>query len=124
MKLEERLVDSEEGDEVAFYAFRGLSRDAVARTVNKYFIRKKYRLEKGTLEDGVYGIGSDVLRFLFGAFARRYKFKVTVEEKHDEVVLRFQKGMSGMMGGAIGYSRMKKEFKKIESEITLEDVVE
>ena len=84
-----------------------------ARAVQDFFTAEGYRLESGQLHDAVYGIGSDMMRLLLGGFVKRNKFKVQVVPSDDGSSVLVKKGMSGMMGGALGYSKMKKELARV-----------
>jgi len=90
-----------------------LDTGAAAQAVETFFLAEGYRLEAGEPHDAVYGIGNNVLRILFGAFIKRYKFKVQVLPSGNGSSISVVKGMSGAMGGAIGYSKMKKELARV-----------
>lgn len=87
--------------------------EETANKLSRFFEAEGYKLESGTPVDGVYGIGSNVMRVLFGAFAKRYAFSVKILESGSVSTVVVDKAMSGAMGGAIGYSKMKKEFARI-----------
>lgn len=93
--------------------FQGAPPHIVADEVHRFFVHQGYRLEKGDPACGVYGKGSAVLRVLFGAFAKRFKFDVDVRPAESYTELWITKGMSGAGGGIIGYSKMKKELDRI-----------
>jgi hypothetical protein len=95
------------------FSFQGVYPMAVAAALEKFFTSQGYRLEAGTKLEGTYGTGNDLLRLLLGGFAKRYKFDFTVELREPSVLLTVKKGMSGVMGGALGYARMKKEMSRI-----------
>ncbi|MDB2687635.1 hypothetical protein N9Y42_10535 [Mariniblastus sp.] len=90
-----------------------LDPDAAAQAVQDFFVAEGYRLERGELHDAVYGIGSDMMRIFLGGFVKRNKFKVQVRPSGDGSSVQVNKGMSGMMGGALGYSKMKKELARV-----------
>lgn len=90
-----------------------LDPNKAAEVVENFFLSEGYRLEDGDRHDGVYGIGNNLLRIIFGAFIKRYRFKVRVSAAGSGSVVSVEKGMSGAMGGAIGYAKMKKELKRI-----------
>lgn len=95
-----------------------ISSDDVQTTANKvahFFEGEGYRLESGMPTDGFYGVGNNILRILFGAFVKRYRFHVTVLEYASGSSVTLEKGMSGVSGGAIGYSKMKKELERIKA---------
>ncbi len=103
-------------DKQTEYRYEGATKDAIVEGVKAYFEGRKYKLESGQPDDGTYGIGSDLMRILFGAFAKRYSFKVQISEEEGVVVLKLLKAMSGAMGGLIGHSKMKKEYSTIADE--------
>lgn len=107
------LVNYEEGKDSVTLTLQNTDAVTLARDVSLFFSAEKYKLEGGTPENAVYGRGSGVLRVLFGAFARRYKFKVTVYQEGEKTTLRIGKAISGTMGGYLGYRRMKKELKRL-----------
>lgn len=85
----------------------------VAQQVEQMLVAEGYRLESGTTTDAVYGKGNNLLRMILGALIKRYRFKVTVNPTGTGALVDIQKAMTGMMGGAIGYSQMKKEHNRI-----------
>lgn len=87
--------------------------ETAAAHVTQFFAGQKYRLEDGQPANGVYGIGNAVLRVLFGAFVKRYKFKVQLLSTESGLQLEISKAMNGAMGGIIGYQKYKKEFERI-----------
>ena len=107
------LINIQQADNNVTYTIEGLSVEEVSTKVNEYFTQQNYKLEKGTKEDGVYGIGNDVLRLLLGAFVKRYKFSVNVTASGNQTLVTFAKAMSGVSGGAIGYAKLNKEYKKV-----------
>jgi len=103
-------------DKQAEYRYEGTTREAIVEGVKAYFEARKYKLENGKPDNGTYGIGSDLMRILFGAFAKRYSFTVQIGEEDGVVVFKLTKAMSGAMGGVIGHSKMTKEYKTIADE--------
>lgn len=102
-------------DEILAHAFpAGTDPQAIAGMVHQFFTGEKYKLELGETSNGFYGYGNDTLRILFGAFVKRFRFQTKIETAATgEIILRISKGMSGAMGGAIGYSQMNKETVRI-----------
>ena len=93
--------------------FQGVTPDGLGSQIATFFTREGYRHEAGALTGATYGKGSNVMRFLLGAFAKRFKFRVDVVAQDQFVWVKVSKAMSGMMGGVIGYSSMKKETGRI-----------
>ena len=103
--------------ETVRYTFRGGDPNAVAVAVGEYFARRGYALEEGSPVNGTYGKGSAAGRALLGGLATRFKFKVAVYAGEGAALLDFSKAMSGMVGGALGVSKMTKEFAAIQEEL-------
>ena len=106
------LIAVNESKDSADFVFQNTDPNLVATATDQFFRGCGYRLEGGEPGYGTYGIGSDMMRIFFGAFAKRYKFFVTVTAG-PQTTLRVEKGMSGWMGGALGASAMKKERRRI-----------
>ena len=104
-----KMIQYQPQDEAGSLCFPQVDPDVLADETMAFFTSRGYRLEEGTPLSGVYGNGSAVLRALFGAFANRYKFQVAVVPQSPYVWLQVKKGMTGAMGGVIGYAKMKKE---------------
>lgn len=108
-----KLVTFESRNEGGGICFASVTTEALAADVATFFQQQGYKLEGGTPGNGVYGVGSDLMRIFFGAFARRYKFNVLIQPAGANVWLNITKGMSGAMGGVIGYSAMSKETTRL-----------
>lgn len=95
----------------------GHTPEQAAERVFQFFSTQQYKLEEGTPTQATYGIGSPVLRVLFGAFVKRHKFSVVVtagdQANNHGAQIQVGKAMSGAMGGVIGYQNYKKEFERI-----------
>jgi len=108
-----KLASFEEDKNGVTYLFENTDIMRLANEVGLLFTQDGYKLEEGTSENGVYGRGSGFMRILFGAFVKRYKFKIAITPESEKVLLRLSKGMTGASGGLIGHSKMKKEFTRI-----------
>jgi hypothetical protein len=107
------MVNFQPLEDGAAYCFPQVDPQVLANDVAEFFGTQQYKFEGGTPTNSQWGQGSDVLRVLFGAFAKRYKFNVAIEPQPPYVWVRISKGMSGAMGGVIGYSKMKKETDRL-----------
>ncbi len=108
-----KLISYDETKTGASYLFENTDKESIASSVEEFFKREQYKLEEGTPDDGVYGIGSPALRALFGGLVKRYKFKITILEEAGNVRMSLDKAMSGALGGALGYSKMNKEHARV-----------
>jgi len=95
------------------FSFQNAPPEMLASQVAAFFAQRGYRLESGTPFDGVYGKGSDLMRILLGGFVQRYKFQVTIQVQPPWVWLHLAKGMSGAMGGLLGYSAVNRESDQV-----------
>ncbi|MCD4774703.1 MAG: hypothetical protein K8S15_01465 [Candidatus Aegiribacteria sp.] len=91
----------------------GISIDEIAHNIANIFLQEGYRLESGSPVNGVYSTGNSVCRILFGGFAKRYKFTINIYQNGPSTSLTISSGMTGMSGGLLGVSRMKKETDRI-----------
>lgn len=93
--------------------FAGADPNDLAQRVDAFFRGEGYKLEEGAPGNAAYGTGSNVMRILFGAFAKRYKFNAVVQADQGQTWVTLTKAMSGAMGGVIGHSKMTKETNRI-----------
>ena len=64
------------------------------------------------LGGGVFEKGSRTMRLLFGAFCKYFKFQVAIDFSNPELLkLQVSKATTGVSGGAIGVSQVKKEME-------------
>jgi hypothetical protein len=115
--LSGKLESFDKDDKGATWVMDKTTVDQLSTEVEMIMKEDKYKLEKGTLQDAVYGRGNAVLRVLLGAFVPRYKFNVNITDAGGKVQLKLSKGMSGASGGVIGSSKMKKETTRLIDKI-------
>ena len=97
----------------ARWTLSGKTVEDVATKLNAEMLSQGYKLEVGTNDNGVYGKGNKVMRVLFGAFVKRFAFRVHVTNEGNVAQLVFVKDGKGYAGGAIGVSQVKKEFTRL-----------
>ncbi len=107
------FVSVEKTKDSAAFLFKNITPVALSEALRAYLFRENYKLEEGTALQGVYGTGSAVARALIGGFVKRNKFRVDITPQQELTRLEFSKGMSGAMGGVIGYQKMSKEFDRL-----------
>jgi hypothetical protein len=113
------LVSHDSDSSGESFVIRDINAESLAAHIDKFFTQKGYRLEGGgTPGNGVYSTGSAAMRVLFGGFAKRFKFSVSIAPVAEGVRLHLAKAMSGAGGGALGYSKMKKELAKLSEELS------
>lgn len=97
-----RLIRSRSDTVATFFEVQGGSPSELADEIAGLFTQQKHRLECGTRIDGVYGIGSDLLRLLAGGFVKRNKFHIQIQTFEQSSHVTLKKAMNGWMGGALG----------------------
>lgn len=112
-----QLVNFQEVDKKHVFTFANCSAQDAAQRFANLKQGLGYKIEAGDPYRGTYGVGSTVMRILFGAFVKRYTFDFAIYQNGNDVVLEFKKAMTGISGGVIGYAKMNTEFAKISGMI-------
>ena len=95
--------------------YSGINAENLSRLVDEYFSANGYVKTVNGPGSVTYTKGNRVLRILFGAFVKYFRFLTAIKSVDaDTVELAFSKDSSGMSGGAIGMSQVSKEFNKIK----------
>lgn len=115
--LDNKSIQNEKGKHEAIFRYNGISASDLTQKTNELMLGQGYALEAGQPGNGVYGKGSKTMRFLLGAFSKRYAFRVLIEEEGSGTNLQFTKDGKGYMGGAVGVQQVKKEFARMVQEI-------
>jgi len=108
-----RMVSYQQLPEGGALCFANIDVNMLGYDLNDFFFPQGYKFESGHLMQGNWGKGSDVARALLGGFATRFLFTVTLTPQPPYTWMAITKGMSGMMGGVIGYSKMNTELARI-----------
>lgn len=107
------LVNFQEVDKKHVFTFANCTPESAAREFANLKQSLGYKIETGDPYRGTYGVGSTVMRILFGAFVKRYTFDHAIYPNGNDTVLEYKKGMTGISGGVIGLAKMNSEFSKI-----------
>lgn len=102
----------------AIFPFENISSDELAAKVKEILLEKGYKLEQGSPDNGKYGKGSQVLRVLFGAFAKRFCWEVKVQAEGNITRLILSKDAKGYAGGLIGVNQVNNEYKRLTDVLT------
>jgi hypothetical protein len=97
----------------AIYVFKNTNKEDLGGKIKEYLSKQGYKVEQGVPTSAVYGKGSKVMRILFGAFVKRFEWKVDIAEINDSTGLTFTKNSKGYMGGVIGVQQVKKEYSRL-----------
>ncbi len=94
-------------DSKLIYIYQGTTVNKMQSEVETLMLSLGYKhLGQGSFEKG-----SRIMRLLFGAFCKYFKFRVIIEDYNSgEVKVTVSKDTTGISGGAIGVNQVKKEF--------------
>ncbi|MBI3510048.1 MAG: hypothetical protein HY064_05255 [Bacteroidetes bacterium] len=106
------LVNFQEANGKHYFTYGTTTPEKVAQSFSAYMAAHGYRLEKGDVYRGTYGVGNQVMRVLFGAFVKRYTFDFALQPSGENVVIEWSKAGSGWTGGVIGIAKTNSEFTK------------
>lgn len=102
----------------AIFKFSKLSQDELSGKLESFLQKKGYKLESGVPHEGTYGKGNKVMRVLFGAFVKRFEWKVGVVPVDGYTELSINKSAKGYAGGVVGVNQVNNEFKSIVNSLT------
>jgi hypothetical protein len=108
-----RMCNFQQLPEGGAYCFYNVDPNALGQDVVEFFTPQGYKFESGGPYQAQWGKGSNVARALIGALAERYLFTVTIQPQPPYTWLTIVKGMTGMMGGVIGYAKMNTEMGRV-----------
>ncbi len=99
-----------ESSESFIYAYSGVTPAQLEQSVNEAMASMGYK----HLGQGVFEKGNRVMRLLFGAFCKYFKFQVAIDSSNPDLLkLQIRKATTGVSGGAIGVAQVKKEMEYI-----------
>jgi len=97
------------------HVYSGISKGDLDKKIDKLFLSSGYKMKEGQVGKASYVKGNRVLRILFGAFVKYFKFHIETTKNSDAVKVTVGKETSGMSGGVIGINQVKKELKHLAS---------
>ncbi|NJO88100.1 MAG: hypothetical protein HC831_03400 [Chloroflexia bacterium] len=95
------------------HKYQGVDLATFTKNIEETLNSNGYKLVEGRGTNAVYEKGNRTMRLLFGAFVKYYKFMVQMQEVNSAIDLRITKHSSGMSGGLIGVSQVKKELARL-----------
>jgi hypothetical protein len=95
------------------HKYEGIDMGTLTKSVDETLLANGYKLVEGGGTNSVYEKGNRTMRILFGAFVKYFKFMVQMQEADSSIDLRVTKHSSGMSGGLIGISQVKKELVRL-----------
>lgn len=95
------------------HKYEGTDTATLLKNIEETLSANGYKLVEGGGTNAVYEKGNRTMRILFGAFVKYYKFMVQLQEADSSLDLRITKHSSGMSGGLIGVSQVKKELARL-----------
>lgn len=101
-------------DKSFIHQYEVLDSMQLANSVNELLTKDGYHLIEGELGNAVYEKGNRNMRVLFGAFVKYNKIHIGSTTGADTITrLTVDRKTSGMSGGLIGVSQVKKEMERI-----------
>jgi len=102
-------------DEIFRHQYSGTDINTLAVNIDSILSKEGYKLLNGIKGNGEYEKGNRVMRILFGAFVKYYKYSIRLKVIDEQNIELFcAKASSGMSGGLIGMGQVKKELKRLE----------
>jgi hypothetical protein len=94
--------------------YQGIDINNLALNVDSLFLKEGYKRTAGINGNGDYEKGSRVMRLLFGALAKYFKFTTRLKIIEDQSIeLMVVKSSSGISGGLIGIGQVKNELNRL-----------
>lgn len=96
------------------HEYSGTDMSTLIRKVEDMMAGAGYKHIEGAGTNSVYEKGNRIMRILFGAFVKYFKFAVQLKQDENGAhELKVTKHSSGISGGLIGISQVKKELKRL-----------
>ena len=105
------------GDQCVHH-YSNIERNDLIAQLDSKFASWGYKVESGSPGNASYEKGNRVMRILFGAFVKYFKFTVVVSENNDGIIkVGVQKTTSGMSGRLIGLKQVSDELIRVAEEL-------
>ncbi|RMA58625.1 hypothetical protein [Ulvibacter antarcticus] len=96
------------------FVYSGISSEELAIKVDELLTNQGYKLESGSMGDGVYFKGDKTMRILFGAFVKYFKIRFVVAKRADNnCSLDMRDATPELSGGLMGIRQAKKEMERL-----------
>jgi hypothetical protein len=97
------------------HVYSGISKDELDKKIDQLLVSSGYTMKEGQIGHAVYAKGNRVMRILFGAFVKYFKFTIVTggSSDSDEIKLAVRQESSGMSGGLIGMNQVKNELIRL-----------
>lgn len=112
-----QLLEAEKQSGHAMFRLSGATNQLLEMAITNCFAAKGYHVKSSEGDKITFERGNRVLRLLFGAFVKYYKFSVSVQVSGDNATVYFDKGSTGISGGVIGMVAIGKEFTRMAEEL-------
>jgi len=95
------------------YNITNCTAEELENKLNLFFTSEGYTLLKEKPGEKTYKKGNKMLRYLLGAFVKYNQLFVAIKTQGDLYSVMVQRDSTGMSGGAIGMSQVRKEFARM-----------
>lgn len=107
------FTEVESATDHTFYSFSNCTREELDNRLNLFFTAEGYTYKGETANGKVYTKGNQALRVVLGAFWKYFKILLLVSPQADGFSVLVKRDASGFMGGIIGVTQVRKEFRRI-----------
>ena len=94
--------------------YTGIDANGITQKLHEIMAQQGFKVISETFGTITYEKGNRVMRILFGAFVKYFKFTVTITSNTEsELIINVFKQTSGISGGLIGMNQVKNEMIRI-----------
>ncbi len=95
------------------FSFENCTHEGLVAEIEIFFTSIGYSRKENEGDKYIFTKGNRILRMLLGAFAKYHKQSVLIASIDDIFRVSLVRESSGMSGGLIGMSQVRKEFEKL-----------
>lgn len=94
--------------------FANISKEELHEKIKQEIVAQGYKVLSENIENTVYEKGNRLMRILFGAFVKYFKWSIHISEnENNQLEVFVKKETTGFSGGIIGMSQVDNELKSV-----------
>ena len=94
--------------------FANISKEELHEKIKQEIVAQGYKVLSENIENTVYEKGNRLMRILFGAFVKYFKWAIHISEnENNQLEVFVKKETTGFSGGIIGMSQVDNELKSV-----------